>query len=70
MRAHVGDRIIIESLHPRVAPRIGVIVGVSYPSGRPPYRVRWLIHGHVTLIIPGPEARLEPFADPSPDETG
>ncbi|MEU4689942.1 DUF1918 domain-containing protein [Actinoplanes sp. NPDC023714] len=69
MRAHIGDRIVIESLHLEIPPRIGVIVGVARPGGRPPYQVRWLSNGHVTLIIPGPDARIEPLPRP-PEEAG
>ncbi|BBH70029.1 hypothetical protein ACTI_67140 [Actinoplanes sp. OR16] len=61
MHAYIGDRLVIESLRPDVPTRISVIVGVSRPGGHPPYQVRWTSGGHVTLIIPGPDARLEPL---------
>ncbi|RBQ12196.1 hypothetical protein DP939_44190 [Spongiactinospora rosea] len=40
-----------------VAPR--VIVEVRNADGSPPYTVRWLDQGHLALVFPGPDARVE-----------
>ena len=50
MRTHIGDRIV-------VGDRTGVVVATA--GGRPPYRVRWRDSGYVTLLLPGPYARIE-----------
>jgi hypothetical protein len=64
MKAHVGDRLIVDSLHVGEAKRIGVIESVEHPDGTPPYVVRWLADDHVSTIFPGPECRVEESAQP------
>lgn len=61
MKAHVGDRLILEASHIDEPRRIGVIQEIHDPGGKPPYLVRWL-DGHETLVFPGPDARVEPSA--------
>ena len=60
MKAHVGDRLIMEATHVGEARRTGVVEGLYHPDGTPPYRVRWLPDGHESVVFPGPDARIEP----------
>ena len=62
MRAHVGDWIVVESLHLGGPRRRGQIVGLEHPDGTPPYVVHWIEDDRETVFFPGPEAHLE-FAD-------
>jgi hypothetical protein len=59
MKAHVGDKMILEGQHVGDPRRVGVIVALSHDDGSPPYRVRWL-DNHETLVFPGPDSRIEP----------
>ena len=59
MIAYVGDRIVLEAAGPEEHRRVGVITVVCGDDGGPPYHVRWLDDGRVTLIFPGPRARIE-----------
>ena len=58
MKAHLGDRLVLEGTHVDDPRRIGIITAIHHPDGTPPYLVRWL-DGHETLVIPGPDARIE-----------
>jgi hypothetical protein len=60
MKAHVGDRLILEGTHVGDARRIGLVLEVRHEDGTPPYLVRWLNDDHEALVFPGPDARLEP----------
>jgi predicted urease superfamily metal-dependent hydrolase len=60
MKAHVGDRFVVEGTHLEDPRRVGVVIEVEHPDGSPPYRVRWLADDHESLFFPGPDARLEP----------
>ncbi len=60
MKAEVGDRLIMESVHVGEPRRIGVVLELRHPDGTPPYLVRWLDNGHEALVFPGPESRIEP----------
>lgn len=64
MQANVGDRLVIEGAAGRRECRI---IGLQHPDGSPPYVVRWLADGHLTLLFPGPYTRLvrAPAALPS-----
>jgi hypothetical protein len=59
MIAHVGDRLVLEGTHLDDVRRVGVITGVGHDDGAPPYYVRWQEDGRMTMIFPGPEARIE-----------
>lgn len=59
MRAHPGDRLVLEGVHAGSPRRVGIITEVRGVDGSPPYLVRWLDNDHVTLVFPGPEARVE-----------
>ena len=56
MTAHVGDRIIVHSLHVGEPSRDGEILEIRGASGEPPYLVRWSDDGHESLVFPGPGA--------------
>jgi hypothetical protein len=60
MKAHVGDRLILEGTHVGDHRRIGVVLEVCNVDGTPPYRVRWLDDEHEALVFPGVDAKLEP----------
>jgi hypothetical protein len=60
MKAEPGDRLILVGMHVDDPGRVGVIVEVRGVAGGPPYLVRWLENDHVTLVFPGPDARVEP----------
>lgn len=59
MKAHPGDRLILEGVHVGDRRRVGVITEVRHPDGTPPYVVRWLDDGREGLVFSGPDARLE-----------
>ncbi len=63
MIAHVGDRLVVKGIHVGDVRRIGVITAVPHTDGTPPYEVQWP-DGHVVMIFPGPEAHVEPAAQP------
>lgn len=60
MKAHVGDRLVLEGTHVGDHRRIGVITELRHDDGTPPYVVRWLDDGHEALVFPGPDARIQP----------
>lgn len=62
MKAHVGDRLILEGTHVGDRRRVGVITAVGHSDGTPPYTVRWLDNDHEALVFPGPDARVQPTA--------
>jgi len=59
MRAQVGDLLIADGADGR---RACEIIRLSRADGSPPYVVRWLANGHISLLFPGPYARLVPRA--------
>jgi hypothetical protein len=60
MRGNIGDRLILEGTHVGEPRRVGVIVELRTADGTPPYVVRWLDSERVTVVFPGPDARVEP----------
>ena len=60
MKAHRGDRLVLEGVHVGRPRRVGVITELRGVDGAPPYLVRWLDDDHVSLVFPGPEARVQP----------
>jgi len=63
MKAQVGDRLVMESVHVGERRRVGEILELRHPDGTPPYLVRWLDDGHEGLVFPGPECHIEPPGD-------
>ncbi|MEV5438487.1 pyridoxamine 5'-phosphate oxidase family protein [Streptomyces sp. NPDC052682] len=59
MHAQLGDLLIVESPATGTARRDGEIVGLHHDDGTPPYDVRWSDTGQVTLVFPGPDARIQ-----------
>jgi hypothetical protein len=59
MKAHVGDRLVLEATHVGEPRRHGIVTGLHHADGSPPYLVRWLDDGHESLVYPGPEARID-----------
>ncbi|MFI9025198.1 DUF1918 domain-containing protein [Streptomyces sp. NPDC053560] len=64
MRAQLGDELVVESLITGHRRRDGEIVGLHHADGSPPYDVRWSDTGQVTLVFPGPDARIVPLQPP------
>lgn len=60
MKAHVGDRLVVEGRAVDVPRREGEVVEVTSADGSPPYRVRWAGDEHESLVFPGPDAHVEP----------
>ena len=60
MKGHVGDRLVVEGHRVGEALRDGEILEVRRPDGEPPFLVRW-DDGHIGLVFPGPDARVEHF---------
>ncbi|GAA3367926.1 pyridoxamine 5'-phosphate oxidase family protein [Streptomyces sannanensis] len=58
MRAHLGDRLVVESPATGATRRDGEIVGLHHEDGTPPYDVRWSDTNEVTLVFPGPDAHI------------
>ncbi|MFG2177724.1 DUF1918 domain-containing protein [Streptomyces abikoensis] len=59
MRAHLGDRLVVESPTTGATKRDGEIVGLRHTDGTPPYDVRWSDNDKVTLVYPGPDAHVQ-----------
>ncbi len=59
MKASVGDRLVQASSVVDGAVREGTVIEVRHEDGSPPYAVRWLDTGEVTLVFPGPDAHVE-----------
>ncbi len=64
MKAHVGDRLVVEPGLP-TGDRVGLVIGVQHEAGTPPYVIKWLSDGHVSLVFPGPYARIVPAGHPA-----
>jgi hypothetical protein len=64
MKAHVGDRIVMEGARVGDPRRVGIVTQLRRDDGTPPYVVRWLDNGRETLLFPGPDARVEPPSGP------
>ena len=63
MKAHVGDRLVLEGTHVGDHRRIGVIKEVRREDGTPPYVVHWLDDDHEAFVFPGPDSRIEPLTE-------
>jgi len=59
MIAQIGDRVVLEGTHLGNPRRIGIIIALTHADGTPPYEVRWLDDGRMTLVFPGAHARIE-----------
>lgn len=59
--ARLGDRLVVGGSTVGDEGRDGEVVGLHHVDGTPPYDVRWSDTGHVTLVFPGPDARVQHF---------
>ncbi|MFB9904020.1 DUF1918 domain-containing protein [Allokutzneria oryzae] len=59
MKAKVGDWLVIERARLGQPRKAGKVVAVPKADGSPPYRVRWSNTDRVTVVYPGPDARIE-----------
>jgi hypothetical protein len=57
MRAHTGDRLIVEGRTDTAPRREGTILEVHGEGGSPPYVVRW-DDGHEGTVFPGSDAHV------------
>lgn len=55
MKAWVGDRLVTDDADDR---RICEVIQLQHTDGSPPYVVRWLSDGHISLMFPGPYTRV------------
>lgn len=59
--ARVGDRLIVGGATVGDEGRDGEIVALHHPDGTPPFDVQWSDTGRITLVFPGPDARVQHF---------
>jgi len=59
MRAHVGDRLVVEGRTVSDHRHEAEVLEVRGEDGGPPYVVRW-DNGHEGFVYPGPDAHVEP----------
>jgi Domain of unknown function (DUF1918) len=68
MKAGVGDRLITSDAdRGRVACEI---IRLSHADGSPPYVVRWLSDGHISLLFPGAFTKIVRRAAVGPEAVG
>lgn len=60
MHAKPGDWLVVETPTVDRHGVRGMIEEVLSANGEPPYRVRWTYDDHVSLVFPGPDARVLP----------
>jgi hypothetical protein len=58
MHAKAGDWLIVETTTTDRHHLRGRIEEVLSKSGEPPYRVRWTNDDHLSVVFPGPDARV------------
>jgi len=58
MHAKAGDWLIVETSTLDWHSARGQIEEVLSKDGQPPYRVRWTTDNHISVIFPGPDARI------------
>ncbi|MFF6772892.1 DUF1918 domain-containing protein [Streptomyces sp. NPDC012637] len=59
--ARVGDRLIVGGSTVGDGGRDGEIIALHHADGTPPFDVRWSDTGRITLVFPGPDARVQHF---------
>lgn len=59
MFAKPGEWLVVEGVHVDDRRRKGRIVDVRGAGGEPPYLVKWVGDGHLTLFFPGPDTHIE-----------
>lgn len=58
MHAKSGDWLIVETATTDRHSLRGRIEEVLSQDGEPPYRVRWTSDDHISVVFPGPDARV------------
>jgi Domain of unknown function (DUF1918) len=53
MIARIGDRLLADGT------RVGLIIAVPHDDGTPPYIVKWLSDGHIAMVVPDHNMRLD-----------
>ena len=53
MIARIGDRLLVDGT------RVGLIIAVPHDDGTPPYIVKWLSDGHISMVVPDHHMRLD-----------
>ena len=69
MRARVGDRLCVHGRTVGQVDHRAVVLEVRGADGGPPYLVRY-DDGHEAVVVPGPDAMVEPATDPAPPDAG
>ena len=64
MDAQVGDRLVVKGHTVNEPDRDGRIMEIHGENGQPPYLVEWSEDGHIGLVFPGPDARVEHLGKP------
>jgi hypothetical protein len=54
VKAQVGDKLIIEGDPARTA----LIIALPNEDGAPPYVVKWLADGHISMVFPSQYSRI------------
>ncbi|MBN2622149.1 MAG: DUF1876 family protein [Acidimicrobiales bacterium] len=60
MEAHVGDHVVVEGARVGMAPRRGEVTEILHGTEGDRFRVRWEGDAHETVLVPGPDMRVEP----------
>ena len=63
MKAEVGDRLVVKGHTVNEPDRDGRITEIHGDEGQPPYLVEWSEDGHIGLVFPGPDARVQHLGD-------
>ena len=59
MEAHVGDHVVVEAAKVGQARRRGEVLEILHGTGGDRLRVRWDGDQHESVIVPGPDLRVE-----------
>ena len=68
LRAEAGDRLVVNPDPVRGRAWDAEIIAVLGEDGRPPFVVRWFDSRRITLVVPGPDARVVPLESTTPIE--
>jgi Domain of unknown function (DUF1876)/Domain of unknown function (DUF1918) len=69
MEAHVGDRVVVEGTKVGQATRRGKVLEILAGSSGPRLRVLWEGSDHETVLVPGPDLRVEAGEAPMLERT-
>ncbi len=54
VKAQIGDKLVVEGDSARTA----LIIALPHEDGTPPYVVRWLADGHISMVFPSQYSRI------------